>query len=253
MAVRQNWTWDETLKAFALYFLLPTGQHDKKNKDVIALAESIGRTPNAVGLKLGNIKACDPMRHGKGLSHGSKLDAKVWDVFQERGDALLEEALDLLADGMTGAHHPVNAIDYLGRELPVGRERAVIATARANQTYFRNILLENYEHRCCVSGLAVDQLLVASHIKPWHEADPVTERLSPENGLLLDALHDKAFDKGLMTIDFDYRVVISPKVPRDDAGQSLLWRYEGQQIKVPRRFKPRREFIEYHNDLIFQR
>ena len=145
------------------------------------------------------------------------------------------------------------AMEYLGHDIPVGRERPVITTARANQSYFRNALLENYGHRCCVSGLAVDQLLVASHIKPWSNADPVTERLSPENGLLLDALHDKAFDTGLMTIDYDLKVVVSPKVPHDDAGQSLLWRYNKHQIVVPGRFKPRREYIEYHNDLIFQR
>ena len=252
MAVRRNWTWEETLRAFALYFLIPTGQHDKRNKDVIALAESIGRNPNAVVFKLGNIKACDPMRHGKGLSHASKFDALVWDMYQQRGDALLEEALRLLVDGALATNQPTVAIEYLGHDLPVGREREVITTQRANQSYFRNALLENYERRCCVSGLAVESLLVASHIKPWSEADPATERLSPENGLLLDALHDRAFDKGLMTIDYDLRVVVSQKVPRDEAGESLLWRYAGRTINVPGRFKPRREFIEYHNDVIFQ-
>ena len=253
MAIRRNWTWEETLRAFALYFLIPTGQHDKKNKDVIALAESIGRNPNAVVFKLGNIKACDPMRHGNGFSHASKLDSQVWEAYQERGDALLEEALNLLVDGTSAVEQPTVAIEYLGHDLPVGRERAVITTARANQAYFRNALLENYEPRCCVSGLAIAQLLVASHIKPWSEADPATERLTPENGLLLDALHDRAFDKGLMTIDYDLHVVISRKVPKDEAGQSLLWRYAGHRIEVPGKFKPRRDFIEYHNDVIFQR
>lgn len=252
MPAGTNWTWEETQRAFALYFLIPTGQHDKRNKDVIALAESIGRSPGSVVFKLANIKACDPMRHGQGFSHGSKLDSLVWETYQQQGDAFLNSALDLLVESTSATNLPTVAIDYLVHDLPVGREREAVTTTRANQSYFRNAMLENYNHRCCVSGLAADQLLVASHIKPWSVADPATERLSPENGLLLNALHDKAFDKGLMTIDHDLRVVISRKVPKDEPGQKMLWRYAGRKISVPGQFKPRREFIEYHNDVIFQ-
>lgn len=253
MAAGQNWTWEETLEAFALYFLLPPGQHHKSNKDIIALAEALGRTPSSVGLKLANIKANDPMRKGSGMVHGSKLDAQVWEMYAERGDDLTGEALDLLlADTSTSPTHGA-VIEYLSSGLPEGKDRTVVATARANQTYFRNALLDNYQHRCCLTGLCVEQLLVASHIKPWSVADPTTERLSPENGLLLDALHDRAFDKGLMTIDFDLRVVVSRKVPKDKPGDDLLWRYNGRRIEVPGRFKPRKEFIEYHNDVVFKR
>lgn len=60
MPARQNWTREETLKAFALYFILPSGKHDKKNPDIVALANELGRTPSSVVLKLGNIKANDP-------------------------------------------------------------------------------------------------------------------------------------------------------------------------------------------------
>ena len=252
MAAGQKWTWDETLEAFALYFILPSGQHDKHNKDVIALAEKLGRSPNAVGLKLANIKAYDPMRKGKGMTHGSKLDALVWEEYQQRGDTFAAHAADLLIDHFnSGTAHGV-VIDYFMRDLPEGQERIVEVPQRMNQSYFRNSLLDNYNRRCCVSGLSVEPLLVASHIKPWAASDPVTERLAPDNGLLLDALLDKAFDKGLMTIDFDWHVVISQRLPKDDRCRELLWRYDGVQIQLPRRFKPRREFIEYHNDVIFQ-
>ena len=252
MAAGQRWTWEETLEVFALYFLLPSGQHDKKNKDVIALATALGRTPSSIVLKLANIKASDPMRKGVGMAHGSKLDTQVWEAYAERGDELSGEALDLLIASTSTLPTNGVAIEYLSSGLPEGKDRTIVATARANQTYFRNALLDNYQHRCCLTGLTVESLLIASHIKPWSKADPATERLSPENGLLLDALHDRAFDKGLMTIDFDLRVVVSRKVPRDEPGEELLWQYNGRRIQVPGRFKPRREFIEYHNDVIFQ-
>ena len=241
------------MKAFALYFLLPPGQQDRHSESVIALANELGRTPSAVGLKLANIKANDPMRTGKGLSHGSRLDSLVWERFEAEGDAFTGNAMKLLMESPSEVAQPRVAIEYLSSDFPVGKDRVVVATARANQSYFRNSLLENYDHRCCVTGIGVDKLLVASHIKPWSEADPITERLSPDNGLLLNALHDRAFDKGLMTIDKDCRIVISRRVPRNSSEEALLWSYDGQQITMPKRFKPRREFIEYHNDVIFQR
>lgn len=257
MPARQNWTREETLKAFALYFILPSGKHDKKNPDIVALANELGRTPSSVVLKLGNIKANDPMRKGKGLAHGSKLDAAVWDEYRMVGDELTAEAMGLLLDSMDRSNNLGVTIEYLSRELPAGKDRRVVATARANQSYFRHALLENYGRRCCLTGLGLEPLLVASHIKPWRDSDPATERLSPENGLLLNALHDRAFDQGLITIDHNLRVVVSNTVPRRLSEGSpeydYLWAFQDRQITVPGPFKPRREFIDYHNDVVFQR
>jgi putative restriction endonuclease len=53
--------------------------------------------------------------------------------------------------------------------------------------------------RCCISGINVPRLLVASHIKPWSEFPE--ERLDPRNGLCLSSIHDAAFDAGLITLD----------------------------------------------------
>lgn len=254
MPARRDWTHDEELRAFALYLLLPTRLHVKNNADVIALARDINRTPSAVALKLGNIKANDPMRKGKGLSHGSKLDMQIWEEYKELGDALTEQAMGLLFEPTTRADNPGVTLEYVGRSLPTGKNRSVIATARANQSYFRNSLLDNYRCQCCLTGLGIESLLVASHIKPWREADPATERLSPENGLLLNALHDRAFDQGLITIDRNLHIVVSQQVPRSSAGApeyDYLWRFQGRRIQVPGPHRPRREFIEYHNDVVF--
>ena len=248
MATRNVWTWDETLAAFALYLLIPTGQHDKNNKDVVALANSLGRTPDAVVLKLGNIKANDPMRRGKGLTHGSKKDAEIWEDFSQRGNELVSEAVQCLETTLHDAKSESSALDAVTVDLPEGKNRMVIATTRVNQRYFRNSLLENYDHHCCFTGLGMDQLLNASHIKPWNASDTF-EKVSPANGLLLNALHDRAFDKGLMTISLDYRIIVSPKVPKNGAYGDLLWRYDGLEMHIPKRAKPEQRFIESHHDL----
>ena len=251
MSERRNWSWEDTLAAFALYFYLPSGQQTKQNKDVIALADAVGRTPSSVALKLGNIKAWDPMRRGKGLAHGSKLDAHVWEEYDAKGNELMEQAVSLLDARLGGTNAEGDEVGYLLVNVPEGHDRIVEATTRVNQSYFRNSLLENYNHQCCFTGMAIDTLLMASHIKPWAASDS-REKVSPDNGLLLNALHDRAFDQGLMTIDERMRIRVSSTVPRDGSYNDWLWSFDKREMRLPTRMRPRRDFIEYHNDVIFK-
>lgn len=255
MARNADWSWDETYMAFVLYQVLAPKDQDDKNGDVKALAAAIGRTPDAVAKKIANIAAHDEQRVAlgkKGLTHGSKKDAEIWERYKAEGDSLIDEAIDLLDAAVRGDVETGEELGYLVAHLPEGRDRIVMARTRVNQQYFRNTLLENYGHQCCVTGLRVDQLLVASHIKPWSDADPASERHAADNGLLLNAFHDRAFDKGLITIDEGYHIIVSRKVKKDDATKRWLFDFEGQTIQMPRRCRPRREFIEYHNDVVFQ-
>ena len=255
MTAGDKWTWEETLMAWALYMVLPAAELDDKKPDVQALAGAIGRGPNAVALKIWNIAAHDKRRCelGKvGMRHGSKLDQRVWEAFEERGDALIEQAVDLLGAHIARSDQSEH-LAYATMELfPEGATREAVVATRVNQRYFRNTLLKNYGNACCVTGLRDSRLLVASHIKPWKASGP-KEKLAPDNGLLLNALHDRAFDQGLITLDKQLRIVVSPCVPKDGASQRLLWRYDGAEIVRPALHAPRREFIEYHNDVIFQR
>lgn len=252
--------------AWLLYMELPAKEIDDQGEHIIKLAHALGRTPNSVALKAWNIAAHDERRLAKGkvgMSHGSKYDQEVWEDFEDDGDALILRAYELLQNTLSSPASfsaseaspdklPADkSNDVL--DLPEGKTRETLVATRVNQSYFRNRLLENYQGRCCVTGLGVNSLLVASHIKPWSTSDPATERLAPDNGLLLNALHDRAFDQGLITIDKDLRIVVSPAVPKDDvAANRFLWEYEGCQIEEPLAFKPRSEFIEYHNDVIFR-
>ncbi len=258
---RRNWTHDETLMAFVLYYMLPSNEIDDTGADVIALANAIGRTPNAVAMKAWNIAAHDMNRVGSGkvgMPHGSKLDALIWEEFEVKGDALIEEGFKLLEKTVgAGTLSPEISYAVVGDvpegegDVPEGKVHEVVRSERVNQQYFRNTLMKNYSERCCITGIAVPALLVASHIKPWKDADPKTERLTGSNGLLLNALHDRAFDKGLMTIDCNHKVVLSSKLKRDVPNMEWLFRFEGEQIVEPKAMPPAREFIEYHNDVVF--
>ena len=250
MAGRRIWTWEETLQAFLLYMVLPKNELDDKGAEVMALADRLDRTANSVALKIWNIAAYDENRVARGrvgMKHGSKLDAQVWEVFKERGDDLLDEALELFGD---------EALSSIDKKLPAsdgsvtraqGETREAVTRVRVGQGYFRNSLIDSYGQRCCITGIALPELLVASHIKPWKVSD-AHEKVDSRNGLLLNALHDKAFDKGLITLDSEYRIRVSTR----GRSEALLARYDKQRISLPTFALPGKAYIEYHSDVIFQ-
>lgn len=255
---RNNWTPAETRLAFALYLLLEPRQIDKRNPDVITLAQIIGRTPDSVALKLSNISAHDLNRIEAGhvgMRHGSKLDKLVWEEYDEGGTDYLASSMEDLRQ--TAKEHQLDfqALEPVYIELdstPIGKERAAIVKQRVNQKYFRNSLLKVYEGQCCVTGLSMPKLLVASHIKPWSLSDDATEKLDPSNGLLLNALHDRAFDQGLMTITPDYRIRVSKLMRRAQDPRGWLWNYDNALISLPKAHAPKKDLLQYHNDVVFK-
>ncbi len=253
---RKNWSREETLAALFLYLVLPTRLIDDKGEDIQTLARAIGRTPAAVSLKIWNLASFDERRRARGkvgMVNASKMDKLVWAEYSSSGDALVEEAAEAFFDQLDSDNSMSSELkEAIGNDLPEGREREAIISTRVNQQFFRNTLLTNYNSHCCLTGLSNPKLLVASHIKPWSVSDPRTERLAPDNGLLLNALHDKAFDQGLITITKDLKIVISSVVGHGAPEDEFLWRYNGERIALPKQSSPRPEFIEYHNDMVFK-
>ena len=198
MAGRNNWTREQTMMAFALYRILPSGKWDKRNPTVQRLADHIRRSPSAVALKLGNLASLDENRTTKGLTNCSRLDREIWEEYTERGDALVFESAQLLASALNGPdNRPAANGDSVVEQIvapQIGYDRPALVTQRVNQQYFRNTLIHNYHDHCCITGIAIDPLLVASHIKPWKDSSP-TEKVAASNGLLLNAFHDRAFDQ----------------------------------------------------------
>ena len=90
---------------------------------------------------------------------------------------------------------------------------------------------------------------MASHIVPWSH-DPVN-RVNPRNGLSLSALHDRAFDSGLLTINDDMTVRVSPSYPEDLFFSGSVASYHGKPIRLPEKFAPDPDFLAYHRENIF--
>ncbi len=93
--------------------------------------------------------------------------------------------------------------------MPRATEAERLVVQRVGQDVFREGLLEFWDGRCAISGLAVPELLRASHVKAWAACEHDEERLDVYNGLLLAAHLDAAFDSGLITVEDDGRVLVS--------------------------------------------
>ena len=135
-------------------------------------------------------------------------------------------------------------------ELPdfaEGRTRMANVQVRVNQARFRKSVLASYNATCCISGLQHENLVIASHIVPW--SMDTKNRLNPQNGLCLSALHDRAYDQGLITVmpDFTVRVSAKFKTSKDDLFMTdALLRFNGKTITLPERFRPAPEFLASH-------
>jgi putative restriction endonuclease len=248
---RRDWTREELIVAFNLYCKIPFGRIHIRNPEIIALARAIGRTPSAVSWKLANFARLDPslqQRNISGASHGSQAEIEIWDEFQDNWEKRAFESEELLIELEGLVIPPVEVLP----NFPEGKTRESLVRTRVNQNFFRRAVLAAYEGRCCITGLAIPQLLSASHIVPW--AIDLKNRTNPSNGLCLNAIHDRAFDCGLLTITLDLKVKLSTKVKgkhADSAVHELLSKYEDVAISTPRRFAPDKEFLRYHNDKIF--
>ena len=242
------WTRDELILAINLYCKLPFGRLHRTNPQVIHLAELIGRTPSSIAYKLVNFASLDPSlqaRGIKGASNSSNLDKANW-------EELPFESEKLLSKFENKSIEELNNIDI--KSLPKGKERERVVKVRVNQSFFRSSILASYNSTCCITGINQSQLLVAGHIKPWSQDEQ--NRLNPRNGIAINALHDKAFENGLITITPDYKIKISDvllKSKKTDSLEKYFFQYENKDIVLPSKFLPDIEFLKYHNENRFQR
>ena len=243
MSVRKKWTRDELLVALNLYHKLTFGRLHSRNPVIIALAEKLGRGANSVAMKLCNLASLDPalkLRGIKGLPGASTLDRTMWEEFHADLNETVPASEGALR-ALFGADES-NDLEVLPKEgvrirkaPPLGpTETTANVKLRRGQEYFRDAVLNNFGGRCGVTGIAVRELLIASHILPW--GTHVAERLNVRNGLCLSRLHDAAFDRGLIASDDDLRLILSPRLKAElplPAVKHNFADYEKQPLHFP--------------------
>jgi putative restriction endonuclease len=263
-----KWTREHFLIALNLYCKLPFGRFDRTNRLVIEVATKMGRTPSSLAMKFSNFASLDPIQRArgiKGLSGAKKQDQTMWNEFHAHLNSLGTESEQLLHDLFTKADD--REVDFLQRDkvrlerssnlvVPSGPTAATAnVRVRRGQQFFRQIILNAYGVRCCISGIDVPHLLVASHIKPWR--DFPRKAAGSRNGLCLSSLHDAAFDGGLITLDKRLCLVLSKRLksyfPQATLEQSFV-PFEGKPICLPKKIaEPDPMLLRYHRDVIFNK
>ena len=250
------WTKSELIVAFNLYLKLPFGKLHHGTPEIIKLAELIGRTPSSVAMRLNNFASVDPYHQNRGvvgLVGGRAQVEPIWEEFASSKEALIYESERILAEleKLPLEKKYANQLNDIA-DLK-GEDKIRETKTRVNQEVFREIVLSNYSKRCAISDISIPSLLVSSHIIPW--AKNQKERLNPENGICLSAIYDRAFDQGLITLDLNYHILFSSELKHKISEiwfQRFFLPFENQQIHLPMKYLPKREFIQFHNSEVFK-
>lgn len=155
--------------------------------------------------------------------------------------ALLQSKDQFYSDGQAELATEIeNEANELGL---VGETREALVRVRINQSVFRERLLAK-NPRCRVCGIGIRQLLVASHIKPWSVSAP-EEKLDSENGLILCPMHDKLFDRGLVTFDDGGNAIVSDSI---GSAERILLNIQNLKGTISEKT---RKYLEYHREHVF--
>jgi putative restriction endonuclease len=249
-----NWTRDELLLAFNLYCRIPFGKLHKGNPEIIFLAQNIGRTPSAVAMKLVNFASLDPVQQARqirGLSNASRADREIWYEFNANSEQLAFESQQALQN-LSGNLRDTKRVERAVSSGPTEAFRTV--RTRLVQGFFRDAVLSSYDFKCAICNLDLPELLSASHIIPW--SANVLRRADPRNGLSLCSIHDRAFDRGLLSVGESFDVLLSTRLKTSFSQCRLhlvaFLEVEGKPIYQPKRFAPDTVALAFHRENIFR-
>ncbi|MEL1245148.1 HNH endonuclease [Flavobacterium sp. DGU11] len=251
------WSREELILAFNLYLKIEFGKMHKGNPQIITLASMIGRTPSAISMRLVNFASLDPYHQQRGIgglkNSGTQVQ-QIWDEFFQNQEELVFESERILAESQNlTIEKKYDELLFDLKDLK-GETKLRMVKTRVNQSVFRQIVLNNYSNKCAITGIDLPELLFASHILPWSQHEK--ERLNPENGICLSALYDRAFDKGYIGFDKDYKVLLSTSLKKKKDSEYYSKYFEPVENKIliqPIKYLPKPEFLEHHRDVIFDK
>jgi putative restriction endonuclease len=261
---RRIWTRSELIVAFNLYCKLRFGQCHGRNPQVVELARVLHRTPNAVAMKLCNFASFDSAHQRRGvagLTNVGRADKAIWDEFNSEWNRLAVESEQAMRQmlgerGEEPAPDPAQERDFeqIATDVPSGPTESLrLQHVRLGQAFFRATVLASYNEQCCVCQLPCKALLIASHIIPWAKRPEL--RLDPRNGLCLCAMHDKAFDRGLLAINSEMRIILSRSIEASISHpiiESMFIAFRDQSLHLPEKFESNPSYLEYHRINIYQ-
>lgn len=260
-SMRRRWSEEETILALYLYFQLPFGKLHSGNPEIQQLAAALGRSSSSVAMKLCNFASLDPKiteSGRKGLAGASLLDRATFAEFGRDWSGLVARAermwtVQVDQDEFAPPHNWLEdkASEFRFEPYQGASTTQALVNQRVSQDFFRRAVLANYEETCCITGIAEPRLLTASHIKPWGKDE--ANRHNPANGLLLSATLDRAFDRGLITVDRSGRIHVSRHLRESQSRETRNYfqHFEQASLRPAIRFDPDPAFLDWHNNHCF--
>lgn len=144
-------------------------------------------------------------------------------------------------------NNPIDAFNQATKGMPRTTEAERKTVQRIGQDIYRDGLMSFWHGRCPLTGIREPELLRASHAKPWRDCEADGERLDVHNGLLLSALWDAAFDKGMVTFSEEGEVVCSKTL--GDAARKNLLENASNKIELTEKHQ---DYMHWHRSHIFQ-
>lgn len=171
------------------------------------------------------------------------------DLFAVHGWNTLYQVLDkAAATARTMPNRVAQKFHLATATMPKATEAERWVVQRVGQNLFRSALLDYWQGRCCVTGLAVPELLRASHIKPWAHCDSDEERLDVFNGLLLAPNLDAVFDGGWITFTPTGTISIAESLP--PIAMEVMGVVSNLQVQG---LKPEHSlYLEFHRQRVFR-
>jgi putative restriction endonuclease len=193
----------------------------------------------------------------------AEIDTELFDYLRK------DDSRQILRSTILNTYFPITQSNYLKLRYKEGdllkslenkilneppiEYKAEIETATEEEIFlrggaFKRIVPKVYNYSCCISGMRIIysgiSLTDACHIIPFAEShdDTITNGIS-----LCPNLH-RAFDRHLISIDEDYRVILKKDFAENKDSDYSIKKYEGKQILIPiqREYWPAQENLEWH-------
>lgn len=134
---------------------------------------------------------------------------------------------------------------YANAGIPIDRD-----CSKDLQVFFKDCLFNEFKHQCCICGIDLPHMLIASHIKPFRDCGYLVEAMDSNNGLLLCRNHDYLFDQGYISFDNQGNILLSNDIKKEahKFGLTNDFQLNASYLTITRKL-----FIEYHRKHIFQK
>jgi len=171
--------------------------------------------------------------------------------FRDRAQLILIETEPYFQPEERVALYSMLQIRPAASEIRENQELYKASVQAGRDARFRiEVVVVAYKHRCALTGyrmttLAMESIVDAAHIHQFHNS----RNNDPRNGMALSKNAHWQFDRGLWSVNDDYRVLVNREKFREEgiSGQRLT-DFEGRRISLPDdpRYWPEQDSLEWH-------